>query len=177
MMSNMEPTQLSYTPSLPTRPPLPTPVARTRPDVSSVLRDSFGFVESKCVVCSRVPALALPLRRELGLVFVRQTTRSKALLCREHGAKQARRFLLRTLVTGWWGVISFFMNFVAIGTDVAAWRKYNQLLSPQGVAVINPNALAEPRAFGGRRTQLIILATVVGFVVVVTAVGLMFRDR
>lgn len=105
------------------------------------------------------------------MLFVRQTTRSKALLCREHGAQQARRFLLRTLVTGWWGVISFFMNFVAIATDIAAWRKYNQLLSPQGVAVINPNALAERRAFGSRRMQVIILATVVGFFVVLTVIG------
>ena len=158
----MEQKQAEYWPSLPARQTPEASFVPTRTDVKTVLRNSFGFVEASCIVCSRTPAIALTLRQEVGLLVVRQTQRTKDLLCREHGARQARRTLARTMLSGWWGFISFFANLLTIAVDIAAWRKYNQLLSPQGIAVYNPTALARRPMFGSRRNQLILIGVALG---------------
>src|SRR5262249_20277090 len=50
----------------------------------------------------------------------RRYWRYQAPLCRDHGTKLAANWLLATLITGWWGLISFFMNLGAVAADVRA---------------------------------------------------------
>ncbi len=83
-----------------------------------------------------MPAKEIPVRRQIGMLFVRSTVYSSALLCREHGVKYARWFLIRTCIQGWWGVISFFVNFIAIATDLAAIAQYRRLAPPEGAEVV-----------------------------------------
>jgi hypothetical protein len=40
--------------------------------------------------------------------------------CRAHALSSARKYLVLTLLLGWWGIRSFFVNFKAVGTDVRA---------------------------------------------------------
>ena len=56
------------------------------------------------------------------MVAWRTAHRADGPFCREHALAAAKANLGRTLVTGWWGVESFFLNFKAIATDVAAMR-------------------------------------------------------
>ena len=56
---------------------------------------------------------------------------------------------LKTLVQGWWGIISFFVNFVAVGTDIAALRRASKLGEPQGASTsVAQREQSEPRAHG-----------------------------
>jgi hypothetical protein len=48
-------------------------------------------------------------------------------LCRQHGQQLATEWLLKTLVQGWWGYISFFVNVFDIGTDVVALVRFSRL--------------------------------------------------
>jgi len=46
----------------------------------------------------------------------------------------AKSFLTKTLVQGWWGIVSFFVNFFAVYTDTSALRKFGKLDPPVGQA-------------------------------------------
>ena len=159
-------------PRLPDRPTLPAlAITQPRAAVANAPSSAQAVGGTGCVVCSRLPAVAIPVRRQVGLVFVRQTAHSSAALCREHGMKRARSFLVRTLIQGWWGIISFFVNFIAISTDLAAMSQYKRLPPPQGVVRLNRSAFAPPAPFGSKRRLLTLVWIVLGIVVVGALVG------
>ena len=81
----------------------------------------------RCQVCGRTPAAQLTLRRPVGMLIMQKFFRAKPTLCRDHGRQVAKQWLTKTLVQGWWGIVSFFVNFVAVGTDIAALRKASKL--------------------------------------------------
>lgn len=51
--------------------------------------------------------------------------------CREHGQEAAKSWLGQTIVMGWWGVISFFANIVAVLFDVTALAQASSLPPPE----------------------------------------------
>lgn len=51
--------------------------------------------------------------------------------CREHGQEAAKSWLGQTVVLGWWGIISFFANIVAVGFDLVALSQASSLGPPQ----------------------------------------------
>jgi uncharacterized iron-regulated membrane protein len=105
-----------------------------------------------CEVCGRGPAEQATLRRHVGMLVLQRFYRLKPTLCREHGEQVAKEWLTKTLVQGWWGIISFFMNIVAVGTDIAALRKFRKLDAPRPAAQPQPvqqAAMQAPPAPGG----------------------------
>ena len=54
------------------------------------------------------------------MLVVRESRSLNVLLCREHAFSAGFSFLGSTLVLGWWGVISFFVNFLAVAMDLQA---------------------------------------------------------
>jgi hypothetical protein len=54
------------------------------------------------------------------MLVSREWHRTDVRLCRAHGAEASLYFLLLTLVFGWWGMISFFANWVAVAADIIA---------------------------------------------------------
>jgi len=64
---------------------------------------------------------------------MQKSYRANPTLCREHGRQIVKQWLTKTLVQGWWGIISFFMNIVAVATDIAALRKVGKLGESQPV--------------------------------------------
>ena len=48
------------------------------------------------------------------------------------GRENSKEFLRKTLVEGWWGLISFFVNFYAVYTDLVALSRANKLGPPVG---------------------------------------------
>jgi hypothetical protein len=83
------------------------------------------------VLCSRIPTRTVTIRRHVGMVLVQRFFRISKPLCREHGTATAKQFLGKTVVQGWWGVISFFVNFFAVGTDIVAYFAYRRLPEPR----------------------------------------------
>jgi hypothetical protein len=84
-----------------------------------------------CELCGRVPTVELTLRRQVGMLLLMRTYRYRGPLCRDHGIENAKEFLSKTLVQGWWGLFSFFVNFFVIATDLIALRKAKQLPPPR----------------------------------------------
>ena len=88
-------------------------------------------MDSGCEVCGKVPTLALPIRRHVGMVLMQKFIKIKPRLCRTHGAATTGAFLKQTLVQGWWGVISFFVNFVVVISDLVVLARYKGLGMPE----------------------------------------------
>jgi hypothetical protein len=89
-------------------------------------------MEARCVVCGRRPAKLVKVERNVGMVVLHTVHRNDGPYCREHALAAAKKNLGLTLVTGWWGVKSFFVNFRAIGTDVIAMRSARELPEAEG---------------------------------------------
>ena len=87
---------------------------------------------STCQICGRQPATELLIRRHVGMIVLQRFVRFRGTLCRDHGAQLSKEFLRKTLVEGWWGLISFFVNFYAVYTDLVALSRANKLGPPVG---------------------------------------------
>jgi hypothetical protein len=71
-----------------------------------------------CEMCGRLPAKHFLVRRHVGLVVRMKWYKVEADLCRDHALSVSRSFLLRTLVQGWWGYLSIFINSYVVGLDL-----------------------------------------------------------
>jgi hypothetical protein len=87
-----------------------------------------------CAACGRVPTREEPIRRHVGMLIMQRFIRLQQPLCRDHGIQFTRSYLGQTLVQGWWGVISFFVNFFVIGSDLLVLRRYQALDAPRDAA-------------------------------------------
>ena len=79
------------------------------------------------------------------MVVTQKFYKIDAVLCRDHALEYSKGFLSKTLVQGWWGLISFFMNIGAVITNVVAVTQAKKMSPPQGTAVA-PAAWADPAA-------------------------------
>lgn len=83
-----------------------------------------------CEVCEARPATRFVVRRHVGMLLVKRAYKVDAVLCRVHATELARQFLAKTLVQGWWGVISFFLNIAAVFGDVVVIVRAQGLSEP-----------------------------------------------
>ncbi len=87
-----------------------------------------------CVVCGRVPTRAESIRRHVGMIVMQRFVKLKQPLCREHGIEVTNTYLRKTLIEGWWGFVSFFLNFFTVGNDLVVLFRYRALDEPQPLA-------------------------------------------
>lgn len=87
-----------------------------------------------CVVCGRVPTRTESVRRHVGMIVMQRFVKLKQPLCREHGVEISNTYLRKTLIEGWWGFISFFLNFFTVGNDLVVLFRYRALGEPQPLA-------------------------------------------
>lgn len=97
-----------------------------------------------CQICGRQPATELTIRRHVGMIVLQKFVRFRGTLCRDHGVQLSKEFLRKTLVQGWWGLISFFVNFYAVYADLVALSRANRLGPPVGAP-----ARRQPSAYAG----------------------------
>src|SRR5213593_2006308 len=83
-----------------------------------------------CQICGRQPAVEITIRRHVGMIVLQRFVRFRGYLCRDHGVRASKDFLRQTLVQGWWGIVSFFVNFYAVYTDLVALSKARKLPAP-----------------------------------------------
>jgi hypothetical protein len=86
-----------------------------------------------CRVCGRGPATSLVIRRHQGMLVMQRFIKVRASLCRECGMKTTKSYTTRTMVEGWWGIISFFANWFCLAGNLVAYRKAARLAEPRPV--------------------------------------------
>ena len=84
-----------------------------------------------CQLCGCSPAVSVTLRRHVGMLIVQRFCKWQGTLCHDHGVEIANIFLRKTLVQGWWGATSFFLNWFAVATDLVALQRASRLPSPE----------------------------------------------
>jgi hypothetical protein len=87
-----------------------------------------------CRLCGRGPATELVIRRHQGMLVLQRFIRVKARLCRDCGRRTIKQYTGRTLIEGWWGVISFFANWFCLATNAIAWLRASRLPEPEPAA-------------------------------------------
>jgi hypothetical protein len=68
------------------------------------------------------------------MLLMQRFVKFQGPLCRDHGVQITKKFLGMTLWQGWWGYISFFVNFFVIATDLQALSQAKAIPAPQGAA-------------------------------------------
>lgn len=87
-------------------------------------------LEAKCQVCEATPAIPVRLLSHQGMIVLYRQITYRGIFCRDCGLSLFRRVMNRTLLVGWWGIISFFLNSYAILVDLVAWTKLRALAEP-----------------------------------------------
>ncbi len=83
-----------------------------------------------CDSCGRAPARPITVRRHVGLLLLQQFVKARVVACRPCGRALIRSYTLRTLWQGWWGAISFFVNWFVLASNALSWRKLGQIEAP-----------------------------------------------
>jgi hypothetical protein len=85
-----------------------------------------------CQECGGAPALPVLFRQNIGLLLFRQARQRSGVYCRDCGQAVGRRMQSATLVTGWWGLLSAFVNVAAVATNGQTLQKLRRLGPPAG---------------------------------------------
>jgi hypothetical protein len=93
---------------------------------------------SKCQVCGRAPAAHLVIRRHVGMVVIQKWYKLKGYFCRDCGLKLLHDYTFRTVLEGWWGIISFFVNWLVLLANGFFWLRCRRL--PQALPVAAADA-------------------------------------
>jgi hypothetical protein len=84
-----------------------------------------------CQICGSVPATQITLRQGIGMMFLRKTKTARAYVCRDCGIALFRKYQAATLLTGWWGFISLFLNLGTLWSNSNERRKVAALAAPR----------------------------------------------
>ena len=86
--------------------------------------------DSQCMFCASTPVVTVTLRRGVGMLFDRRHYSYTIRSCKSCGTEMFRQFQNATLVSGWWGIISFFTNFYYVVANFMAYRVLRTLPEP-----------------------------------------------
>jgi hypothetical protein len=109
---------------------------------------------SGCQVCGRNPSGRVTLGRNTGFLVMRQWHEFKGRLCRPHAIRASVTYLWKTLLFGWWGVISFFVNWGAVAIDLASLIRSLFIRRPEGEANLMDFSFGSGRLIGGSGLRL-----------------------
>jgi len=91
---------------------------------------SHPGIDAKCQVCEGSPAVPVRLLGHQGMIILYRQLTYRGTFCRDCGLSVFRTVMNRTLLVGWWGIISFFLNIYAIIVNLVAWTKLRALPEP-----------------------------------------------
>ena len=79
------------------------------------MRTSPSSIDSgRCEQCGNWPARPVTFRRVTGFLLAFRVHEQKLTACRSCGLAIGRATQSKTLITGWWGILSFICNILAI---------------------------------------------------------------
>ena len=102
-----------------------------RPGGTSTPRTVREPQPDECVLCGSTPATAATLRSQTGLVFATRRTAATGPFCRCCGLALFRRLTNRSLVRGWWGILSVFTNWWTLARNAATAELLRALDEPR----------------------------------------------
>lgn len=111
------PDEAPSTPHRPSSPPSSGPPRRRRRD-------------DECEWCGHAPARSLTFRQVTGMIFVRRWANLTQTLCRPCGLAVGADAQSRTMMTGWWGILSALHNVFAVIANAANLLKARALGRP-----------------------------------------------
>lgn len=88
-----------------------------------------------CQVCHRGPTKVLPIRRHVGMLVMQRFVKLQVPLCRDHAVQITRQYTAKTLWQGWWGYISFFVNFFVVVRNLMVLAEAKAMPAPQPLEV------------------------------------------
>lgn len=110
-----------------------------------------------CQHCSRAPACKFTIRRHVGLLILMQNVRIEQTLCRECARRELARYTARTLIEGWWGVLSLVIfNPLTIALNVRSIARTGFMKSPQLSSAFFGDADDSARGNGGDHMSMLI---------------------
>ncbi len=137
------------------------PVARPRRD-------------DECIMCGSHPVATVTLRQATGKVIWWVRRQMTAPLCRDCGMAEFRDLQNRTMLTGWWGVISFFANCLFVLSNSGAALKLRNLEPPTRTDLIDvplPRPLAPGKSIFARPGIWVTAVVVAGLIVFAASGG------
>jgi hypothetical protein len=119
-----------------------------------------------CEYCGAEPAAPVLFISEQRLVILRRLRRRRGVFCRSCGLAIGREMQNTTLITGWWGPISFFWNFTVIARNARRlWRHAQLPVPPPAPHQMSPEPSIWRRSGVRLAAGLVPLALVIGFFV------------
>jgi hypothetical protein len=99
-----------------------------------------GPLPGECRLCGSAPAADVSLRQHVGMVLLMSARTRPGPFCRRCGIATFRDLQNRTLLTGWWGVLSLLvLNWATILRNLWALRQVRRLGPPvRDPSVISP---------------------------------------
>jgi hypothetical protein len=93
-------------------------------------------------------AYRIKLQRQTGMLVMNQRSWRAYTGTYEELSEQYRKAQLHNLFFGWWGIISFFLNFAALIGNRSAMKELNQLVASSGgqAHYVSPSSPAQPAA-------------------------------
>jgi hypothetical protein len=102
-----------------------------------------------CRACGRAPARQFVFRQVTGKVIFTHRKTVEALMCKDCAQRVGRTAQAATLVTGWWGLFSFFSNARAVAANTVGLARAARMPDPVGMApataVKVPPVIARPQ--------------------------------
>jgi hypothetical protein len=92
----------------------------------------YQLPSNGCQACGATPAIAVSLHEHHGMFLLQRFKTYNGQWCRDCGIAMFRHAQRQTLLLGWWGLISFFVNFVNVFQNVAVYSKLRNLGAPAG---------------------------------------------
>ena len=92
----------------------------------------------RCRLCGASPAVNVKVHEHHGMIILMQHLTYRGPLCRDCGMKVVKRCTRRTLVMGWWGVVSLFLGTpITLLLDLVAWLRIRGLSAPVTVTPVS----------------------------------------
>jgi hypothetical protein len=91
-----------------------------------------------CAGCGSEPAKVVSIRRHRGMLIVQQFFKLRQPLCRSCGLRVLKQWTLQTLWQGWWGYISFFVNWFVLAMNLVAFFQLRGLAQPRPALAAEP---------------------------------------
>jgi hypothetical protein len=123
-------------------------IESSAPDASPHPERPMSSAQLGCAICGCTPATEVTFMQGTGLLLMRRTKTLGIRACRDCGIALFRETQSRTLLTGWWGVFSFFSNLVFLWDNAVARRRLAALSAPVQPAQRSPSHRSAPLPVG-----------------------------
>ncbi len=85
-----------------------------------------------CAVCHSVPIQPFVFKQNIGMIYARQVRTITGGYCRSCAQAKGRKIQSLTILTGWWGMISIFVNLGIIFSNAMALWDASKMEKPEG---------------------------------------------